>query len=573
MKLKKILAGIAAVATLATGMAFGATTANADAVDMPADATPSTITLNKPEGADTSRSTYTAYRIAAYTDPVVADNKLTSVGLNPVDGSQWDAKISAAIKAAGIDTTGSKSNLYALANLNTTTDAAKLRAFVDNLSVPTKLGSDEPAVTGTTLTVGEATTVPDQGWYFVTDSHGTNLLVGTALTDAAGNVYTTLVNTANSPATEQQLGVVDVKPEPPAAAPTVAKRVYRGTTYRKATGTASTANIGDTLTYVVSSVIPTTTAGQTAAFTFTDNASAGLDVNAGSIKVFYDNDTDDRYNDGDTLLTAGTDYTLTGPTATADGTLTKVTVNDVTGNDGKTLVLLYQATATKAAPNQQVTNSATATYADSAPSQPATTKVSFGWFSIKKVDSRAAGIKGATFTVRDWDNGGQLIKFEKGSANGTWVRAADQNATVDNVNVFTDMPSNAGGALFIWGLASGGRYTVMESKAAEGYAQQYRAGFYVSFDANGSPSIVRDKYLDSYNLVTLRNKKGEITNGGTADPAVFAQVLNVKNIAELPLTGGTGTMLFAAATVVFGIVGVALFKVGGSRRARRRVRA
>lgn len=54
------------------GMALGTMTVNADTdtLTVPETATPSTITLNKADDADTSKSTYTAYRIAAYIDPV-----------------------------------------------------------------------------------------------------------------------------------------------------------------------------------------------------------------------------------------------------------------------------------------------------------------------------------------------------------------------------------------------------------------------------------------------------------------------------------------------------------------------
>lgn len=37
------------------------------------------------------------------------------------------------------------------------------------------------------------------------------------------------------------------------------------------------------------------------------------------------------------------------------------------------------------------------------------------------------------------------VVFEKGSANGSWVRAADQSVKVDNVTYFTSIPTNAGG--------------------------------------------------------------------------------------------------------------------------------
>ena len=72
MQFKKLIAGVAAVAAALGGMALGTMTVNADTdtLTVPETATPSTITLNKADDADTSKSTYTAYRIAAYIDPV-----------------------------------------------------------------------------------------------------------------------------------------------------------------------------------------------------------------------------------------------------------------------------------------------------------------------------------------------------------------------------------------------------------------------------------------------------------------------------------------------------------------------
>ena len=66
-----------------------------------------------------------------------------------------------------------------------------------------------------------------------------------------------------------------------------------------------------------------------------------------------------------------------------------------------------------------------------------------GFFTMKKIDKQHNGIGGALFSVSD--SGGNAVVFEKGSANGSWVRAADQSVKVDNVTYFTSIPTNAGG--------------------------------------------------------------------------------------------------------------------------------
>ena len=63
--------------------------------------------------------------------------------------------------------------------------------------------------------------------------------------------------------------------------------------------------------------------------------------------------------------------------------------------------------------------------------------------AMKKIDKQHNGIGGALFSVSD--SGGNAVVFEKGSANGSWVRAADQSVKVDNVTYFTSIPTNAGG--------------------------------------------------------------------------------------------------------------------------------
>ena len=115
----------------------------------------------------------------------------------------------------------------------------------------------------------------------------------------------------------------------------------------------------------------------------------------------------------------------------------------VAGKDGQKLVLLYNAVVAKAAVDDQVTNSATANYNGGADSEAATTVVKLGFFTMKKIDKQHNGIGGALFSVSD--SGGNAVVFEKGSANGSWVRAADQSVKVDNVTEFTSIPTNAGG--------------------------------------------------------------------------------------------------------------------------------
>ncbi|MBW3081149.1 isopeptide-forming domain-containing fimbrial protein [Bifidobacterium saguinibicoloris] len=561
MQLRKLFAGVAAAATLLGGFALGAATANAAEVTLD-DTYQPTITLNKVDDK-AENNTYTAYRIASYTDAVVDDQgRLTSVGLEPVDGSQWDLKISDAMTAAQIEKGDAPNNLYAIARLDTVKDGAKLRAFVKALQVPTKLGSDEPSVTGTPLTLGQAATVPAAGWYFVTDSNGTNLLVATALKDANGTVYTSLFDTDATPATEQKLGVADVKPD---VAPTPDKKV-------DGSAADNTAEVGQKLSYAVSGKVPNTTGYETYTFAIKDVASKGLTVNADSIKVFYDENSNGKLDGNETALTAGTDYTLSGPTvdATTGQTTTTVTLDNVAGNDGKTITLAYTALVNGDALDK-VTNTATVSHNGGTESGGKTVTTTLGKFQFTKVDAKGAGVEGAYFdVVYSGDGIGNALVFKK-VGEGEYVRAADKKEsdyTDPSVNredkdvkvgeYTTRLRTPKSGVVKVEGLKAWG-YVVREQKPAEGYMQSVKANFTVRIDENGNPTVTKGKADDLYGLVTIPADK------------TTATVLNVKNVTELPKTGAAGIALFV---VLAGLLaGAAATVFAKSRNTKRALNA
>lgn len=569
MQMRKLFAGLAAAATLLGGLAIGAATANAAEVTLD-DSYKPTITLTKSDDkAETGE--YTAYQLAGYTDAVVNDKgQLTSIGLTKTeDYGKWEANFKQALTDAGIteklnDSNGEKSILYTLARLDTVNDGAELRKFVETLKVPTKLGSDEPSVTGTTLTLGTATEVPAAGWYFVTDTKGTNLLVATALKDTEGTVYNSLFNTEADPATEQKLGVAEVKPDVTPVPDKTAKWTDGSS--------ASTAEVGQTLNYVVSGKVPNTTGFATYSYKFSDVASKGLTVNKDSLKVYYDENTNGKYDTEDTLL-KNTAYTVEGPTVdTATGeTTTTVTVANVAGNDGKTIALQYTATVNGDALDQ-VTNKATVNHNGGAESGEKTVTTKFGSFTFTKVDAQDNGIEGAYFDVIYSGSNDNGMVFKK-IGDGVYVRAADKDYNESDVNkeykdvengqYTVNLRSPKNGVITVQGLKATG-YVVREQKPAEGYMQSVKGNFVVqlTFDQQSdaiSTEFNSVKHQDLFKLVTISKDKSTAT------------VLNVKNVTELPKTGAAGIAMFMAVAALLG--GAAATVFAKSRSAKRALNA
>lgn len=151
-------------------------------------------------------------------------------------------------------------------------------------------------------------------------------------------------------------------------------------------------------------------------------------------------------------------------------------------------------------------------------------------FQFKKigVDNDANALAGAQFVVKKKD--GKFLKQDTESK--AWSSVDDQT----NATVFT---SGADGLVQFKGLAAGD-YTVMETSAPNGYAQNFRVTFDVSIAENGTVTFKQDLL----HQVTLP----------TDDQ--IATVKNVKSITQLPLTGAAGTTLFTVVALLVAGAGV-----------------
>ena len=183
---------------------------------------------------------------------------------------------------------------------------------------------------------------------------------------------------------------VDIK----GALPTVVKKVNgEGATH---------AQIGDTLTFTLTSTIPDMSAYNKYTFKFKDTLSKGLSFKqVESVKV------------GDTTLTENTDYTVTRPTVT-DNTLTVDMLNfkNQQTNAGKTITVTYTATLNKDAVvgGHGNTNSATIQYSNNpstggtGESEPSKVRVFTYGFTVDKYTGdnytdAATRLAGAKFTL------------------------------------------------------------------------------------------------------------------------------------------------------------------------------
>lgn len=512
MKMRKLFAGIAAAATLLGGMALGAVSAQAD----DAATTPLLQVNNAQEG-----HTYTPYRFATF----------ENAGNGTVEVSTVEAWKDAVTAAA--DTANGKDSIPAEYKNNpaayvATFNAEQIREFATELAKTNPLPTADGA--GLTVTAKQAGTaqpvaVSGEGWYLVTDtftkSGETTATTGTpAVVATTVNGLTDLTIVADKVTGQGNIttvGQFNAKNENPLTPPAKTAKVGNVDVDGK------TVNVGDTVNFTVSATVPASAANYDVyPFTITDTASKGLKVAAANtFKVQVDG------RDVDSSL-----YTVTQTGSAAVGTTTTITFASAKSLTGKTIVVSYTGTVTKDALTDlggSVNNKAMITTNGGASGEGTTESKTYG-FQFKKigVDNDANALAGAQFVVKKKD--GKFLRQDTESK--AWSSVDDQT----NATVFT---SGADGLVQFKGLAAGD-YTVVETNAPNGYAQNFKVTFDVSIAENGTVTFTQD----ALKQVTLP----------TGDQ--IATVKNVKSIAQLPLTGAAGTTLFTVVALLVAGAGV-----------------
>ena len=512
MKMRKLFAGIAAAATLLGGMALGAVSAQAD----DAATTPLLQVNNAQEG-----HTYTPYRFATFENAGNGTVEVSTV-------EAWkDAVTAAADTANGNDSIPAEYKNNPAAYV-ATFNAEQIREFATELAKTNPLPTADGA--GLTVTAEQAGTaqpvaVSGEGWYLVTDtftkSGETTATTGTpAVVATTVNGLTDLTIVADKVTGQGNIttvGQFNAKNENPLTPPAKTAKVGNVDVNGK------TVNVGDTVNFTVSATVPASAANYDVyPFTITDTASKGLKVaETNTFKVQVDG------RDVDSSL-----YTVTQTGSAAVGTTTTITFASAKSLAGKTIVVSYTGTVTKDALTDlggSVNNKAMITTNGGASGEGTTESKTYG-FQFKKigVDNDANALAGAQFVIKKKD--GKFLKQDAESK--AWSSVDDQT----NATVFT---SGADGLVQFKGLAAGD-YTVMETNAPNGYAQNFKVIFDVSIAENGTVTFKQDLL----HQVTLP----------TDDQ--IATVKNVKSITQLPLTGAAGTTLFIVVALLLAGAGV-----------------
>ena len=411
-----------------------------------------------------------------------------------------------------------------------TFNAEQIREFA------TKLAETNPLLTadgaGLTVTAKQAGTtqpvaVSGEGWYLVTDtftkSGETTATTGTpAVVATTVNGLTDLTIVADKVTGQGNIttvGQFNAKNENPLTPPAKTAKVGNVDVDGK------TVNVGDTVNFTVSATVPASAANYDVyPFTITDTASKGLKVAAtNTFKVQVDGQDVDS-----SLYTV----TQTGAATEAVGTTTIIRFANARTLDGKTIVVSYTGTVTKDALTGlggSVNNKAMITTNGGASDEGKTESKTYG-FQFKKigVDNDANALADAQFVIKKKD--GKFLKQDTESK--AWSSVDDQTSAT----VFT---SGADGLVQFKGLAAGD-YTVMETKAPNGYAQNFKVTFDVSIAENGTVTFKQD-LLHQVTLPTDNQ---------------IATVKNVKSITQLPLTGAAGTTLFTVVALLVAGAGV-----------------
>ena len=588
MTFRKLLAGVAAAATLLSGMAFGAGSAMADEVE------PATITLNGEAGA-VKGHTYKAVRIGSYdhasfvekdgvtyvesltvnTEAAVAEVATTALDAAVAKGTDWNT---GDYKDNLVGYVASESG-YFISSPDKPW-SGNLRNFVSSLVRQADFQTVLAAATAYTADSDTFTISGlEEGLYVVVDTTVSNAKnVDHTQTDSIPMLVGTKVNGKDFEG--QTLGVVNVKNQTTYINKVIVKnnREWVGTTER----------VGDIVTFKLTSQVPLTvgylnTAEKPYRFSIGDTMSKGLTFQqVTSVTI------------GNKTLTKADD----GVTATADQYQLTTTANqqyDESDKDSKATVLTFDLSNAVYAAGQNASNSKADAKAEDTITVVYTAilnkdavhavnganpnKVTldythnpddntehhvpgpevkvytydFGFLKVK-ADGQT-NLDGAKFVIKQGD---QYFRFN--TTTSLW-----ENGTKGVEPEDADKFTGTNGVFEFKGLAEG-TYDVVETDAPAGYLSTTKAKFQVvitSTDKDEDGNVLgtehKIKFVNGnagFNLLTNLNADGTAAEGG-------AKVKNLKSITQLPLTGAAGIAIFGVMAAL--VIGAGL-AVGMKRR-------
>ena len=575
MKMRKLLAGIAAAATLLSCAALGTASASADGTNT------ATITaLNAQQN-----STYTAYKFADFSN-IQGDSltgAITSVDVSTVATDAYlNVLTKAAVSAAtGVSTIPSEYGENVAAYVATFTGNT-LRNFASYIQLHIGDATNIGNFRGATVTTDSKGSPTDQtmklttgeGWYLVTKTTANDsTLRSVAVVASTISGYTTMnLSKDDGQNNIVELGKFNVKEENAPNAPH--KYVYDGKMCDEGAQIkdntpdldGKSVNVGDTLCYVVVTNVPKGAEGYTPyQMLIEDTASKGLTVDTNSLRAYHGDMA------GKGLQMGVNEYTVSSKDSTEGGKTMTVTVNDAHEWYGTKLWIVYKATVNEQAGSAAavtLSNSARVKHnatADSASwSEAGMTKQYVGSFNFTKVGPDSEKLKNAEFAVYSGTKAeGTPLKFTKvDNGNGSWTYYYNPNGQEDRV------VSDTSGRIVIYGLKAkmtngvegDGKYTLKETQAPTGYLNV--ASTMPVFTVEAQLNDVAGTPTATTNLESNNNT----LNLATTD-AEGVKVKNVKSITQLPLTGGAGIILFSViAALLIAVAAIVTVRIRSVKR-------
>lgn len=533
-----------------------------------------TITLQGADGASLAGHTFNVYQIGTYTGVVLKGNQISSLGIQgTTESNAWADDAITIANGYDKDTSDdiTKVGGYDAAGSIAAIDMAKqLRNISKALSQSTRKpaaiqGGANLTTTRSTLTIN----VPAEGFYYITDSAGNPIMVGTK----SGNANI-MKNDAKDPQW-RTLGTAVVK----AKSVRVDKKVQvqrNGATVGKdgTTNDPVGVTVGDTVTNTVEVTVPNKQAASAVKFKLIDQPKGQTYVK-GSLSVRLKNapqtdiTADAVIYDGTTQNNAKSipgDPTLkTADNRPADPDLAIPAGG--WGIDGRklldkysnrTIVITYRMTVDKASVTDPANNTihTYGTFTDGIHFTTITDQdkadIKAYDFTLRKVDAGNVNtlLDGAQFQIQrngkwmnlDWNTGKWSDAANQGSATVFVTGDTNHDGTVDNRD-----DASQRGLIRFKGLGYG-TYTVTETREPAGYASYAKPTFTVTIDDAGTSIQYRG-------TGTVPNLTSRLDNN-------TVQVKNVANLTQLPQTGGVLAFAFWLACAM------PLFAIGGTMAVR-----
>lgn len=555
----------AALAAPATDAAAASTTAGA------------TITLQGADGASLAGHTFDVYRIGTYTDQVLDGTRISSLGVRGDTASNaWAADAIGIANAYDPSTADDIGKVYGyddagnIANIKMDSQTRQLRNISKALSQSTRKpaaiqGGANLTTTRSMLTIN----VPSEGLYYITDSAGNPIMVGTK----SGNANI-MKNDAKDPQW-RTLGVAVVK----AKSVRVDKKVQvsrDGRTVGK-DGTASDpvgVTVGDTVTNTVEVTVPNKQAAGAVKFKLIDQPKGQTYVK-GSLSVrlknapqtditadavIYDGTTQNNAKSipGDPTLKTADNKPADPDLAIPAGGWGIDGRNILDKYSNRTIVITYRMTVDKASITDPAANTihTYGTFTDGIRFTTITDQdkvdIKAYDFTLRKVDAGNVNtlLDGARFQIQrngkwmnlDWNTGKWSDAADQDAASVFITGDSNHDGTVDNRD-----DASQRGLIRFKGLGYGA-YTVTETREPAGYASYAKPTFTVTIDDAGTSIQYRG-------TGTVPNLTSRLDNN-------TVQVKNVANLTQLPQTGGVLAFAFWLACAM------PLFAIGGTMAVR-----